>query len=114
MKTEKPRHLSEREWQAIQDYSMRLQQIYPDQVMRLVLYGSKARGDDDLESDIDLFVVLEEKNGERFRQLEDAVYEIKYDVVLSDLVVDSNRYAWMERHREPLIGHIEKEGIKLL
>ena len=114
MKTEKPRHLSEREWQAIQDYSTQLRQICPDQVMRLVLYGSKARGDDDIESDIDLFVVLDEKE-EHLHQLEDIAYRIdlRYDVVLSDLIVDSERYSWMKRHREPLMEHIEQEGIEL-
>jgi len=40
----------------------RLRQRYGDDLLRVVLFGSKARGDFDTESDVDVLVVLRERD----------------------------------------------------
>lgn len=76
------------------DYLNRLRKICGNRVLRVILFGSKARGDSGPESDIDLFVVLQGKLDGLKRTLIDLSYEISlnHGVVLSDLVVDERRY----------------------
>jgi len=40
------------------EYRARLEEIYGDRLMRLVLFGSRARGDAEPDSDIDVMIVL--------------------------------------------------------
>lgn len=109
------RYLNNRERAAIQEYLRRLRAVYGDAVLRVVLYGSKVRGDFDTESDVDLFIVLREPDGDRRERLERDCFEIglEYDVVLSDLIVDETRYNWMRQYQEPFYGQVEREGIDL-
>lgn len=108
-------YLNDRERMAVEEYLNWLWTLYGNTVLRVVLYGSKVRGDFDVESDVDLFVVLREPNGDRRERLERVGFEIglKYDVVLSDLVVDKTRYDWMRQYQEPFYQQMEKEGVDL-
>ena len=108
-------HLDDRERAAIREYLQQLRMVYGSTVLRVVLYGSKVRGDFDAESDIDLFVVLRKPDGDRREHLEKAGFEIglKYNVILSDLIVDQTRCDWMRQYREPFYEQVEKEGVDL-
>ncbi|NLF11414.1 MAG: nucleotidyltransferase domain-containing protein, partial [Anaerolineaceae bacterium] len=49
-----PAPLTANEWTAIDEYLARLQRQFGEQILSVTLFGSKARGDSDAESDIDL------------------------------------------------------------
>ena len=91
---------------AIREAARALRQHFP--VTRIVLFGSKATGDDDPESDIDILVLTscpaDTKLSDR---ISDQLFEIDlaYDVVLSELVVSEAEWergliASMPIHRE--------------
>jgi len=115
MARDKLRHLSPHEREAITEYLERLREKYADQVARVVLFGSKARGDGDEESDIDLFVVLRTDDPE----LKDEIWQMSYEIELKrgvafgDLVVGRSDYARMRRIEEPVFRNIRDEGIEL-
>jgi uncharacterized protein len=83
-------------------------------VDRVVLYGSKARGTDDPESDVDLLVLTSRKLSWRDEhELIDAVFDLQleHDVVLSLLVLptaewDDGIYTVLPIHDE-----IERDGV---
>ena len=108
-------HLTAREQRALTEYLRRLEEEYGDTVVRVVLYGSKVRGDCDVESDLDLLVVM----GSDDPRLLEAVgqisfpLELDYSVALSELVVGASRYDWMRNHEEPLFRNIRDEGVDL-
>ena len=52
-------HLQPHERQAVSEYLKRIEQRFPGQIISLTLFGSKARGDDDDESDIDLLALVD-------------------------------------------------------
>lgn len=58
-------------------------------VTSVVVYGSKARGDDSPDSDIDVMVVLEDYTPQIEAALDEAVYEINlaHDCLISVVIV---------------------------
>ncbi len=85
------------------------------QVQRVILYGSKARHDDTLESDIDLVVIVENDSWPIKEQLFTigARLSLEYDVLFSLKVVSRGRWEWMAQIRHPLFRAIASEGIDL-
>lgn len=83
-------------------------------VERVILFGSKARGTEDAESDIDLLVLTSREITWQEREaVVGALYDIqlRYDVLLSPLVVpttewEAGLYSVLPLHRE-----IERDGI---
>jgi len=108
-------HLTEREAAALDEYVRRLRQEHSDQVVRVVLFGSKARGDADQESDTDLLVVVKDDERRAHRPIERLGTDIslKYGLVLSELIVGPRRYENYRRYQTPLYRNIEAEGIEL-
>ena len=108
-------HLKSNERAALDAFVSRLREQYIDHVQRVVLFGSKARGDSDEESDLDVLVVLNDGDW-RFRDAVALVaFEpmIEYGVVLSPLVVDTADYRWWQEHRAPIYRSVSAEGIEL-
>lgn len=110
---------SENQVIALQDQTLlnlksRFTDIYKDRLEGLYLFGSRARGTAEADSDIDVLVVLKgdvDSNAERRKTL-DMITEISLenDVVVSCLFVDSITYA----HKQgPLFRNIRREGIPL-
>jgi predicted nucleotidyltransferase len=107
--------LTDNERAALADYLTQLHETCGDRLLQVILFGSKARGDSEPESDIDLLVVLRgELDGLKDR-LADLSYRISlyYGVVLSDFVAGERRHRWMSQHHEPLLVEAEREGIEL-
>ena len=80
-------NINNREKTAIIEASRLLREKF--QVKEVVLFGSKARGDDDMESDIDLLVLTDEPvTWSERKEINDSLYEIqlKYDVIISPLI----------------------------
>jgi len=109
------KYLTRRERRALAEYLTRLREQFGDQVQRVILYGSKVRGDFDAESDIDVFVVVKDDATTRARALTQLGVEVdlKYDVLLGDFVVPQTRFARMAQMREPFYRELMGEGIEL-
>lgn len=116
--------LDENEQQALSEYKDFLSRRFPQQVERLILFGSKARGDFATGSDIDVLVIIQQrteptKEGSYpfgstnpiWREIVGTTFDLlmKYNVNISPTVIGMNEY---EEH-SPLMNHIKKEGIEL-
>ena len=115
MKRNGLKYLTRRERQALAEYLTRLREQFGDQVQRVILYGSKVRGDFDAESDIDLFVVVKNDDLEQQHALTrlSVDMDLKYNVLLGDFVVPQARYEKMAQIREPLYQDLTAEGVDL-
>jgi predicted nucleotidyltransferase len=90
----------------------RFEALYGDRLVKLVLFGSQARGDSDADSDIDVLVVLrgpvqvgtEIERGSTVT----AALSLEHDVVISSVYVDEERY---KRDRSPLFLNVEADGV---
>ena len=89
-----------------------LQALYGDHLVRIVLFGSHARGDAEQGSDIDALVVLNGavspgKEIARAGKIT-ADLSLKYDVVISCTFVSAQRY---EAEKSPLLMNVRREGV---
>jgi len=85
--------ISKNDSTSIKIASKRLKQILP--IEKIILFGSKARGDDDDESDIDLLLLTKRiiTWNER-KAIIDSLYDIQldYEVIISPFVVPSKEW----------------------
>ncbi len=99
--------------QIINEFSEELKKIYKDNLVKVILYGSYARGDYDSDSDIDLLVVLKEMEtpGREIDRMIDIITEInlKYNVLLSVFPVSGSEY---NMTNSPLLLNVRREGIE--
>ena len=83
-------------------------------LVKLVLYGSKARGDSHRESDIDVLLVLRDEFDWRTKH---AVYDVcfdinlEYDVLIQPIIYSQARYDDPLIRATPLYQNVLEEGV---
>ena len=105
----------------MENYSELLQKLIPGLVdifgnrpIRIILYGSVARGTQTEESDIDIAVILPSYTREMHDQMIKFVVdlELEYNRVVSVHLIDSAKFAEWEDIM-PFYQNVKKEGIEL-
>lgn len=86
-------------------------------ILEVWLFGSYARGDYDLDSDVDLLIVLKNKNIELSKTIadlsENAMEKTDYEELLSVKEVDDKEWTTMKKNRFGLAQSVEEEGLLL-
>ncbi len=115
MKERSLSHLTSNERAAVTEYIARIRSCFPDRVLAVILFGSKVRGDADVESDIDLLVLVDTENNEFRSELWRVASDVSldYNVVLSPRVFGQARWTETRRIRLPLYRAIMADGVPL-
>ena len=91
-----------------------LMQIYGDQVHSILLYGSRARGEERPDSDIDILVVL--KNDFNYSEMlrlssnVAASISLENDVVISRAFVSKEQF---EHRQTPFLMNVRREAVQV-
>ena len=101
----------------LSQYIEKIKAIYTDRLVRVILYGSYARGDNTSDSDIDVMILVEEDAATVQSQNEDLIF-MTYDFNM-EFGLDIQPFArskeffdyWAEAH--PFYRNVCKEGITL-
>lgn len=92
-----------------------LQEVYGDRLAGIVLYGSRARGDNRPDSDYDLIALIEQFDTERDRRRE--VYDLETELFqMEPYEIEVNIRPMDERALEQRTGfmfNVRKEGLQL-
>lgn len=101
--------------QIITDLKKAVRERGGDGIVKIVLYGSRARGDYDVESDIDIAIIVRGLTRELKNRLLDDVadIELKYHTPLSVLVLAEEDFEFLKKRERRIALDIEKEGIIL-
>lgn len=105
--------LSDNEHKAIEEFKEKILSKF--RIADFILFGSKARGDGDSYSDIDVLVLLEQESN---ISVEEEIFdigfdmEIKYDVVLG-ILVHSKAFWYSKGSLMPIHKEIERDGIQI-
>ncbi|MBI5446345.1 MAG: nucleotidyltransferase domain-containing protein [Deltaproteobacteria bacterium] len=112
MKTISDIHLHPKDRAAIAAAVRLLRERFP--VQSVTLFGSKATGRDDAESDIDLLVLTSRKLTWRERDaVTDALFDVElaHDVVISTLVLTAEEWEAGPYRVLPIRAEIERQGV---
>lgn len=92
--------------------------VFGDDIVKILLYGSNARGTFDAESDIDIAAIVKGERGELQRKLREvwklsSDLELEYETILFPTVIPYQEY---EKYRNdiPYYRNIEKEGVSIV
>lgn len=109
--------LKERERAALAEFRSWLDERFGERLVKVVLFGSKARGDADDESDVDVLIVVRDFDHDReWDELEDVASEtglMRHGVVFNTVEYSESEYERCRRREYPFITSIEREGIPL-
>ena len=89
--------------------------IAGENMVKLVLYGSRARGDYERESDLDVAIIVRGLTRELKKRILDAVadIEVKYLTPLSTLILSEEEFEFLKKRERRIALDIEREGIPL-
>jgi uncharacterized protein (UPF0332 family)/predicted nucleotidyltransferase len=102
-------YLTDRERKSLARFLEQLETECGDRVQRVVLFGSRARGDHEAESDVDLLVVTVE---EQDKAVVDRLTP-RDDVVFFTLAMSEAEYRRYQRLQFPLYVNLRRDGIEL-
>ena len=97
----------------LQEFKRRVEQRFPGELVRVVLFGSKARGDASVESDIDVLTVVRSEDWKLGDEVRDIGYELEiaHGVVLSIQVMGQRQYQELKARGSTFLEQVEQEGL---
>ncbi len=107
-------NLIENEKKALAELKHKITKEFPDAV--IIIYGSKARGDDDDFSDIDILLLL---NRDIERELKETIYtitydiELKYNIVFGTIIENKDFWQTPLARAMPFHCNVDREGVVL-
>lgn len=110
------KQLAEKEEKAIRTFITRLKSMYAGEVLGVVLYGSKARGEATADSDIDLLLIMQSDNWSTRDTVTRIASQVSldYDLLLSTHVVSLVRWQMMVNTPFTFYQNLFAEGVPLL
>ena len=104
----------EQQWLAA--YRRVLQSLGPAVVERMVVYGSKARGDSGPDSDLDVILIVANKAAGRKRDLRRRGYMLaaETDVVPSIMAYTHEEWDVRKRCRSPFLRAVERDAVSVI
>ena len=104
--------LAETDRQIVREFQRRLAAIVP--VVDLRVFGSRARGDAAPDSDLDVFIELEESTPDLRQRISEIAWEVGFEMdrVISTVVTTRAELEHGAMGANPLVLNVEREGIR--
>ncbi len=101
----------------LREYVDKVQNLYGESLKSVILYGSYARGDFTMDSDIDIMILVDISDDEikqHAEALSDFTFDmnLEYDVMLMPIVKNQEHFRyWLEAY--PFYKNVQSEGVPL-
>jgi predicted nucleotidyltransferase len=97
------------------DLKKSIQKIAGDRLIKIVLYGSRARGDYGKDSDTDIAIVVRGLSREMKHRMLSRVADIEFEYLrsLSTLILSEDDFLLLKKLERRIAADIEREGVPL-
>jgi predicted nucleotidyltransferase len=108
-------NLTPDEREAISDFSKRLREEFGPLIKEIIFFGSKVKGENNKDSDIDILVILNSLSWEIKRGISELAAEenIKHNVVITTIRYDVDTWENPVIKASPFAMSVKNEGIWL-
>lgn len=112
---ETPSSLTPGERKAVELFSKAVGGICGSKGWEIRLFGSRARGQGDIESDLDLLVLIENLDEKLKVAIWDAAYKVfdATEILVSPLVLSRSQFERLRQRERLIVQDIESEGVRL-
>ena len=107
--------LSSKDRMALDEFCERVRVLLGSDLKKLALFGSKADGTDNAESDIDVLVLIKDSAMKRRREIRDVAFDVnlKYNLYLSPRIIPSSVFKHPVWSFTPFIKGLKQRSIPL-
>ena len=108
--------LTKREREALKSFVDGVRQNLRENLVRIILFGSKARGESKRGSDIDLLVIMWERDIPTEKKIIEQIVETEfhYNIYrLSPMIYSVEYYEERKKMELPFISEVETDGVTL-
>ncbi len=109
--------MTERDTLFLTEFKQRVTSHLPEQVNKLILFGSRARGDEEPDSDLDLVALVSEKTPDLEKTLDELAYQVMWDYdftpIISLKVFSQSDFNNAVKQGFSYYKNVEREGIIL-
>ncbi|MBL7063348.1 MAG: nucleotidyltransferase domain-containing protein [Anaerolineae bacterium] len=108
--------LTDKERQVVMEFVERVRQRFDGQLISAVLFGSRARGEAELDSDVDVLVVMSNADPEIRKEIRYLAVEVwlEHGIYLSTRIWSRAHWRKLEELQTLLYRNIHRDGINLL
>ena len=101
--------------EAVKEFCTAVKKTLGDELLGLRLFGSKARGEASRDSDIDIAVVVRQRNSRVWDMVMDAAFytNLRWDVYISPRVIERRALKDPKWRITGFVQNLEREGIPL-
>ena len=107
--------LDEVERQALARFKAALQTLLGDNLLSLRVFGSRVRGEETEESDLDVLVLVKKKDRALCRRIveESLEVDLAYEINLAPTILSADEYRQNQQYGTPFYRNVESEGVAL-
>src|SRR5712692_11708064 len=107
--------LTKIEQQALNHFRDALQSLHGENLLSMRLFGSRVRGEQTEESDLDVLVLVEKKDRILCRRIVEESLEIDlaYGTNLAPTILSAEEYRQNREYGTPFYHNVEREGVTL-
>jgi predicted nucleotidyltransferase len=109
--------MDERDKALILEFKKRLPSDVESHVKRLIIFGSRAKGEATEDSDLDVIILVDERTSDIERKLEDVVYQVMWNhdfkPIISLKVFSESQFSDALKRGFSFFRHVEKEGVSV-
>jgi len=109
--------MTDRDWRILDEFKKRISPEISRNLRKLIVFGSRAKGEESEDSDLDLIALVDARNDEIDRILDDIAYQVMWDFdfkpVLSLKVFAEAEFKRCVENGFSFYRNVEREGLSI-
>lgn len=109
--------LAKIEQKALKTFRKRALERFPERILKILLFGSRARGEGYIESDFDVFVMVDAKDRNITERLfdiaHDIYFETDFNISIYPVIMSQEYFRKRLKLERKIVVDIERDGVQI-